>query len=263
MMSDETSFGPAWFGWESYRVFADEVETHSRFFRSTATDALLADIRASSVGRETLAKTGQTFWRARLGCNFVERSQVDNDLTVIFDEAEPFGPAGMKPISNWNSEGRANPRGIPYLYMASSRDTALAEVRPWIGANISVARLRLSRDARIIDCSKYHDKANTKIILDKDRSKIDGIWLAIDQAFARPVNKEDESHGYTATQIVAEFFKSNGFDGIAYKSLLSDDGFNLVMFDLNIAEVIQTQLFKVDTLRYAFTSDGPELFPAK
>ncbi|MFZ0569740.1 MAG: RES domain-containing protein [Rhodomicrobium sp.] len=44
----------------------------------------------------------------------------------------------MKPIPNWLSEGRANPRGIPYLYLASTRDTALAEVRPWIGSHITV-----------------------------------------------------------------------------------------------------------------------------
>jgi RES domain-containing protein len=42
----------------------------------------------------------------------------------------------MKPIPKWQGEGRANPRGIPVLYLATHRETALAEVRPWIGAVI-------------------------------------------------------------------------------------------------------------------------------
>lgn len=40
----------------------------------------------------------------------------------------------MKPLSNSASEGRANPKGIPYLYVATDKETAMSEVRPSLGA---------------------------------------------------------------------------------------------------------------------------------
>ena len=37
--------------------------------------------------------------------------------------------------------GRANPRGIPYLYLANDQLTAISEVRPWVGCYVSIATL--------------------------------------------------------------------------------------------------------------------------
>jgi hypothetical protein len=165
----------------------------------------------------------------------------------------------MKPISNWQSEGRANPRGIPYLYLATTRDTALAEVRPWIGATISVAQLQVRRDLNVIDCSKHHSKDSVlSLIRDRTRPTEDGMWMAIDRAFATPVGRDDESKEYVPTQIIAELFKSEGFDGIVYKSLLSDDGFNLAVFNLDDAGVVHCALYKADAIHFDFQSVGRE-----
>jgi hypothetical protein len=163
----------------------------------------------------------------------------------------------MKPIPNWQSEGRANPRGIPYLYLATTRDTALAEVRPWIGSKISVAQFMIERDLNVIDCSKHHKKEFIRALklYDKMLNREDGIWAAIDQAFAQPVTRNDESGQYIPTQIIAELFKREGFDGIQYKSLLSENGLNLVLFNLEDASVVgQTTLCTTDSIRFDFTA---------
>jgi hypothetical protein len=73
-------------------------------------------------------------------------------------------------------------------------------------------------------------------------TRVDGIWIAIDQAFATPVSKADEAREYIPTQIIAELFKSAGYDGLVYKSLLSEDGFNLALFNLDVADVINGTL---------------------
>jgi len=157
----------------------------------------------------------------------------------------------MKPIPNWQSEGRANPRGIPYLYMANTRDTALSEVRPWIGASISVSQLRIVRDLKVIDCSKHFKPSETVLLLDR-LPAIDGIWFAIDNAFATPVSKDDETKGYIPTQIIAELFKSAGYDGVMYKSLLSEDGLNLALFNLNDAEVTKGTVVQAGSISFKF-----------
>jgi hypothetical protein len=151
-------------------------------------------------------------------------------------------------------------RRSPALYIATSRDTALAEVRPWIGTAISVAKLVTHRELNIIDCSKYHAKDSLiGIFDDHKRPREDGIWVAIDRAFATPVNKEDEARDYIPTQVLAELFKAEGYDGVSYKSLLSD-GYNLALFNLNDATVLYCSLFRLDTIRFEFSETGTPIF---
>jgi len=201
-------------------------------------------------------------YRARLGCEYEPISNTDPDgLTVLYDREVPWQQKEMKPIPNWQGEGRANPRGIPSLYVANTPDTALAEIRPWLGAKISVARLDLERDLSVIDCSRHHAMDSfLNIFEDHTKSEEDGIWYAIDRAFAKPVSKEDEAKDYIPTQIIAELFKSEGYDGIVYKSLLSDNGFNLALFNLNNAKVCHCELYQLDSIKFTSTKTGTEYF---
>jgi hypothetical protein len=250
--------GPAWWGLESYRQFAQSVKTDLRYVRSKGASDFLNEVLASSGNRKLTIPRGHIYWRARLGCEYEEVTREDG---YIHEDDRPYSVDAMKPISNWQSEGRANPRGIPYLYLATTRDTALAEVRPWIGATISVAQFRVRRDLNVIDCSRHHSTHEiVNLIGDHTRSREDGVWVAIDQAFATPVSRDDESKEYIPTQIVAELFKSEGFDGIVYKSLLSEDGFNLALFNLKDAGVIQCGLYKVASISFDFQNTGSEYF---
>lgn len=256
MSAPKDPFGPAWQGWENYNQFADSVKTDLRYVRSTSANRFLDEVRASCPSREQIIPAGRVFWRARLGCESMEIDHTDGDLTVVREEDVPFDPKDMKPIPNWQGEGRAHPRGIPCLYLATTRDTALAEVRPWIGATISVSQLKTNRDLKVVLCSRDHKSDSFLRVLDPALSQVDGIWIAIDRAFAKPVSKGDESKEYIATQIIAELFKSVGYDGLVYKSLLSEDGFNLALFNLGVADVINGALYKADTLKFDFQETG-------
>lgn len=246
-------FGPAWPGWDSYNQFAQSAKSDLRYVRSKSANDFLGQVLASCERRKIVIRKDSIFWRARLGCDSVEVSQTDEDVTAVYEEDRPFAPSGMKPIPNWQSEGRANPRGIPCLYLATTRDTALAEVRPWMGAYSSVAQLKVVRDLNVIDCSKHHaNNSFIKVFGDKTLSREDGIWIAIDRAFATPVGRDVESREYIPTQIIAELFKSSGYDGIVYKSLLSETGFNLGLFNLNDADVINCALFIAKSINFDF-----------
>jgi hypothetical protein len=259
VMADDP-FGPAWRGWERYRQFAESVKTDLRYIRRKEASDFLDRVLASSGNRKLKIPEGSIYWRARLGCESEEvadNDDDDSDIRVVHDEDRPYSRDKMKPISNWQSEGRANPRGIPYLYLATTRDTALAEVRPWIGATISVAQLRVRRDLNVIDCSKHHSMDSfISLIGDTTRPMEEGMWTAIDRAFATPVSRDDESKEYVPTQIIAQLFKSEGSDGIVYKSLLSDDGFNLAVFNLEDAGVVNCALYKADAIHFKFRDAG-------
>jgi len=247
-------FGPAWVGWESYNAFATSVKSDLRYVRSKVSEQFLAEVRASCATRRLVIPQKKIFWRARLGCEYEQVTNTDPDITVAYDEERPYEREGMKPIPNWQGEGRASARGIPSLYLATTRDTALAEVRPWLGATISVARLQVERDLHVIDCAKQDSSMDSmvRVFRDHTKTKEDGIWIAIDRAFATPVSKEDEARDYIPTQIIAEVFKSEGYDGIRYKSLLSDDGLNIALFKLIDANVIDCALFKMDSISFGF-----------
>ncbi len=60
---------------------------------------------------------------------------------------------------------------------------------------------------------------------------------------------------YVPTQVIAEFFKQKGFDGVVYRSSLSD-GYNLALFDLTCAEVIHCALHAVKAVKFEFKDAG-------
>ena len=259
----DPTFGPAWQGWESYRQFADSVKSKQRFVRSASADDFLSVVRDTCRSREEVISADKIFWRARLGSDTREVEHEDGDITVKYEEDVPFSALDMKPIPNWQGEGRAHPRGIPCLYLGTTRETVMAEVRPWIGATISVSRFKLNRDVRVILCSKYHDRNSVLKVFGSGLTREEGIWIAIDQAFATPVSRDDEARQYIPTQIIAELFKSAGYDGIVYKSLLIKDGFNLALFDLDAATAVDGQLYSANSINPEFSETGAVTWFAK
>jgi hypothetical protein len=67
--------------------------------------------------------------------------------------------------------------------------------------------------------------------------RIEAVWAAMDIAFSWPVTKSDSKSEYAPTQIISEFIKSKGYNGIIYKSSLTQ-GHNYVLFNLNDAAVV-------------------------
>jgi RES domain-containing protein len=165
----------------------------------------------------------------------------------------PCGPSRMMPRASIASEGRANAKGIPVLYTATHRETAIAEVRPWLGLYVTVALIRIKRDLRIVNCTndlqaRYRIGFHTPTLPEFERY----VWADINRAYSAPVNPNDQLADYAPTQVLAEYFRQHGFDGIAYASSLGP-GHNLVLFDPSAAEVRACDL--VEVTRVAFTSE--------
>jgi hypothetical protein len=189
------------------------------------------------------------FWRAQQAHEF---RPIDSQFPEDGDFPCACSPNRMKPLIGSASEGRANPKGLPYLYVADDRDTAMAEVRPWVGAYISVAQLRMIRDTKIIVCSKPRQKHSLHLT-DPPETEWDRlVWEDIDDAFSTPISVTDRTADYVPTQVLAEFFRTNGYDGIAYKSSLGE-GHNIAFFDTSIAEVINCQLCEAKSVKFGFS----------
>jgi hypothetical protein len=164
----------------------------------------------------------------------------------------------MVPLEYMANEGRANPKGIPYLYLATSKETAMSEVRPWIGSEISVSQFRVTHNLTIVDCSLNHSsnplfyRSGTGFYEPEGTKREQAVWAHIDKAFSEPIVPNDNQAHYVATQIISELFKSHGLDGLLYKSMLGDD-YNIVLFDMKSTKILNCSLYEAENVSFAFT----------
>lgn len=245
--------------YRSYWNFAREVRTKSRYFWGENVHQFLAALKASLADREEILTSDRAVWRAQLGCEWT--AIFDGEGNEVDEEPEPYKNERMKPLHYEATEGRCNPKGIPVLYATNTRDTAVAEVRPWVGAQVSVAQLRINKELRLVDCSRNHGKRNTKLFFKEPPPEecLKAAWTDIDNDFARPITENDRSADYVPTQILAEFFKENGFDGILFKSSVAD-GHNLVLFDPDGVEIVHRQVVEIKKVSYESKWSGGARF---
>ena len=213
----------------------------------------------TSKSRIEEVKEGSILWRSQLGHDWEPYYEGKEHID---DYPCAFSPERMKPVQNSASEGRANPRGIPYLYLSTDMNTAMAEVRPWIGSYISLAQFKLLKSVRLMNCTS--DDKGTMIYLKEPEpgKKEVAVWKDIDKAFSMPVTSDETIADYVPTQILVELFKNNGLDGIAYRSSLGK-GHNIMLFDLNAADLINCALYEAKKISFDFEQVSNRYFRSK
>ena len=230
----------------SYRQFAHVAMRKARYIRDRETDDFLETLWETSITRQETVD-GEFLYRAQLGA---EWEQQDHGEGVVVDVPTPLNPERMKPLTDRAREGRANSKGIPVIYLAAEAETAVAEVRPWVGAHVSVGSFRITRPIRIVNFDAG-DTGRKFYMREPDAAEREkAVWADIDRAFATPVSPADDVADYAPTQIVAELFRTRGLDGIAYRSSLAS-GLNVALFDTDSVELESCQL--VDVQKVAFT----------
>ena len=138
-------------------------------------------------------------------------------------------------IYEWDATtNRMSPAGIPYLYLASDIDTTLSECRVGEHEKAVTAQFVAKKDIQIIDFSHNRYFAVDSIFnpeYDHDERWINGFWRSFVNEISLPVSpdKKDHSYEYAATQLVAEFFRSKGYEGICFNSSVGK-GKNYVFF---------------------------------
>lgn len=199
--------------------------------------------RQIECGTKVIEK-GTIFYRARIG------AASSSDL---FGQSEMGAPPRGKA-----SSGRINPEGIPYLYLADSPRTAIAEVRPWRQAKISVGMLEITRQLKIVSfCAG--DKLSGDVTIDNIETSntlremdalINGLVLKT-LYFSMPAHSDDR-HAYLASQFISDVFKDKGFDGLEYKSVLYDHGINTALFDVTAAVCTEVIGYVVENIDYNY-----------
>jgi len=228
----------------------------------------LETVLATLKDRDVKIPEGTILYRAQRGIEFEP---------VDYDEETRAAPVGfdatrMKPLADRATEGRVNPAGIPVLYLASTEQTAISEVKPWIGAEISVAQFETLRNLRAVDLSLGHGQTAfghlTLLQLEGEdptdaATKEKAVWIDIDNAFSRPVTRSDDTADYVSTQILAELFRSKGYAAIIYRSQFGEKGYNVALFDVDDAEAINCAPYEVMDIEVRYKEIGNTWFSKK
>lgn len=131
------------------------------------------------------------------------------------------------------SDGRVNPRYISYLYLSTDVKTAILEVRPYVGQQVSVARVRLEKDLRLFNfCNSYKKNSDDMSLLSM-----------ISKLFSIP--KVDSNETYYATQYICEYIKKLGFDGVMFQSSRNQGGNNIVLFDTKKDDITRKKNYTI------------------
>jgi hypothetical protein len=186
-------------------------------------------------GSKVEIKAKDVFYRARIHKNANEE---------LFPKEKMFCP--LKEIS---TAGRANPGGIPYLYLSDNEDTILYEIRASYLDEVTVASFRIKQDLpQEIIISDFTEIPSLYGQIDKvnDRIKSTLLKQIISRDLSKPMRRYDSELDYIPTQFICEFIKVfTNVQGIKFRSSLHNIGNNLVIFNQDIMECKEVKKIQV------------------
>lgn len=233
--------------------FKDVVFYENRYFVKHELLDMLADYMSENI---LDIEAGHIYYRARI----IDDSCIDEHMIrkcyyVPDGEEPPVNYVGKaNPFKGLTKEAsfvpakgvkvgerRANPRYLRYLYVAESPTTAMYEVRPFMFDAVNIAKIRVNEPLRVVNIAVDLD-----LFSNKEATKEMWVMGMIQGAFSKPTNNIDD---YLPTQVIAEYVRSLGYDGIRFNSSLHYGGVNLTIFNYEKCEAVSSQDFRIEEMK--------------
>lgn len=130
---------------------------------------------------------------------------------------------------------------ISDLHVAESPTTAMYEVRPFMFDAVNIAKVRVNEPLKIVNIAVDLD-------LSSNKGATKEMWVMgmIQGAFSKPTNNTDD---YLPNQVIAEYVRSLGYDGIRFNSSLHYGGVNLTIFNYEKCEAVSSQDFRIEEVK--------------
>ncbi len=217
-----------------WKEFKEEIKSVNRYHINNTIDLKKL---ANFFNHESFYKTikkGRIFYRCRIsdktGFTIKQMGNPPNELAT---------------------GGRANPKGISYLYIADKLETSLYETRASLFDYVTVGEFRLNEDLKILNLRNPKDdpipwSENEAI---EDFLTYVPFIQTLQKEISLPIRKRDKQLDYIPTQYISEYIKSLGFDGVEYQSSLFAEGYNLAIFNPNKLECITTKVYEIENIK--------------
>lgn len=212
-----------------------KVKEESRFFTSLSS---FDDLQLMKYN--LTIPIGTQFYRARV---------IPSDRKELSVEEMGCPPAKITPA------GRANPLGIPYLYLCQEEETCYYEVRALYLDRLSIGTFYVTKELKILDFTKklslyvahtmssnLATDSSTNLAIEISKFK---LIQRISIDLSKPLRRFDTELEYVPTQLICEFCKLNEIEGIRFKSSLHDGGVNVVLFDSSSANCVSVKEIEI------------------
>lgn len=216
----------------SWSEFSESIKHTNRFFSSNFN----ADVFSSFLTMVQKTYEEETsFYRARISSN------ADG-----FSKENMFAP----PVGKRNA-GRVNPDGIGVLYLSKDDKTVLNETRVTAYDYVTIGTFKNKRPLKVVNISEisrvspflYNDEFERFALNRK-------VFQEMAYEIAKPIRRNDSPLEYLPTQYIAEFVKSEGYDGVEYESTLRKGGINLALFDESLVDCVNVKTIEVTSVEY-------------
>lgn len=217
---------------KEWDLFCEEIRFKHRYFPTKGLDLeLLSELLPLQTH---LIETNSSLYRSRK-CHTKDK----------------IHPSEMgKPPVEKSQHGRANPKGIPYLYVSSDLKTAIAEIRPFLGDKVTVghflvkARLEVVdlRDPKIDDPFRFGESLGFAV---RYLNFLRRLGFELSKTVS-PIEAELE---YIPLQYLCEFIRKSGFDGVIYESSVAE-GYNIAIFTDHKVECRNAELYEIKDIQY-------------
>ena len=170
---------------------------------------------------------GEKYYRARI-IHAEDDGELEKGIGITKDgKFSGFNDVNSRePLIGISGEGRNNISGASYLYLASNPETACMEIKSQFSDLISLAEFELTEAMKVVNfaAEKTFQRSDTKF----HGVSLSTLFSMLMLRYTHPVRKENE---YRITQVISDYLRKTGIDGIAYKSFLVPGGINYTIFN--------------------------------
>jgi hypothetical protein len=215
------------------KIFINEINNEEAITKEAA--VFLRTVDALSRPRDE----GFIFYRARVSEKGLEAHEMGS------------------PPAEVASAGRANPVGIPYLYVAEDFDTCCQEVRPNNGAKIYISQVAAVKNLKLVDLTAPKQKI---ALLKFEEEEIEltlkclNLLQQFSEELSKPVLPEKSHLDYIPTQFICEYLRTissyqgiQSYDGIVFNSSYGS-GRNVVLFSDDTVDIEQPIAYSVTSV---------------
>lgn len=221
----------------SWDDFVEALKTKNRFHTHYVDLDLLE--RFCSYIRKPYKK-GELFYRCRISA----------------EQGIPIEEMSAPPVEK-TTDGRANARGIRCLYLGDTAETTIYETRAGAYDYVTVGEFQLQEDIIVVDLKKINQISPFIEGLDCLEYAINKEHLnKINDEMSKIMRRSDSTLDYVPTQYITDFVRNITHEGVAeyagieYKSVMHNGGYNLALFDPDLFECVNTEVYRIDTIDY-------------
>lgn len=221
----------------SWEQFTESIKHKNRFH----SDMFNADAFASFLSMTAKQySAGTEFYRARIPSDSKDKKLGKDQMGA--------------PPSEKRSAGRINPEGIGVLYLSTDDKTVLHEIHARVFDYVTIGKFKSLQDITIVNLSGISE-ASPFLYANVPEQYAQyavnrKIFQEVAKDIAKPLRRNDSILEYLPTQYIAEFIKSQAYDGVGYASTIRESGYNIAIFDETLFECVEVNTIEITDIQY-------------